>query len=243
MTATMNNLFSNPKPIVVYTAIIGKRDSLQPIPEQFRDSADWIAFVNYDKTFYDAAAYGGFGWELRMEQVKFMHAEGAELHDPRRRARFHKAMAHSVLHLNTQYSIWIDAHAMLRVDPKEIVKKYLDERNANIATFKHCIRSTVRQEAETVNSLSMDDPEVVNQAVLAYESDGCPADLELAETPVVVRKHNYVVEQFNNLWYLHLRDLSIRDQISFPYCAWKTGVGWTKLDGSRRNSPEFKLKR
>lgn len=210
--------------IVVYTACFGNRER----PQKFTPppgNAEYVVFTDQKEA--------PSPWRKRSNVF-------AVKNNPRRLARLHKAGSH-ILFPDAEVTIWIDCHGFPLESPEKLVEKYLAKRP--MATFKHCCRTTVVQEAKVVIDLKLDDKRIVNEALVRFAKSGCPDDLRLAETPVVMRRHTTEVIHFNQLWLTELQNHSIRDQISFPYCAWMAGIWWQKLDGWRRGTKEFKLKR
>ena len=71
---------------------------------------------------------------------------------------------------------------------------------------------------------------------------------ELADTAVLLRRHTDRVRGFNEAWWAQLQQRSVRDQVSFPFVAWRAGVAvrampGTIRDGSalgRKPSPHFR---
>ena len=52
------------------------------------------------------------------------------------------------------------------------------------------------------------------------------------------------VMRFGNLWAKEILDCSHRDQLSFDYCVWKTGIRVGKLDvGNLLKNKDFRMRR
>jgi hypothetical protein len=69
-----------------------------------------------------------------------------------------------------------------------------------------------------------DDPELIHRQVFRYTQEGYPANNGLAECTVLLRRNTKRLQEFNALWWNEILGGSIRDQISFPYAVWKTGI-------------------
>lgn len=66
-----------------------------------------------------------------------------------------------------------------------------------------------------------------------YENEGYPRHNGLAETCIIMRKHNeYDCMLLDNTWAGELVSHSHRDQLSFDYSRWKTNtkIGYFELD-------------
>merc|ERR1712216_1085902 len=47
---------------------------------------------------------------------------------------------------------------------------------------------------------------------------------------------------FNELWWAELRDASVRDQVSFPFVAWRVGASVAALPGTIRDGSALALR-
>lgn len=141
--------------------------------------------------------------------------------DPRRSARRYKALSHLLLP-QCSGSMWIDGEVQLLGNIEKWMCECLD--GYDMAVKKHDQRDCAYKEAEFCASLRFDHPETINAQVARYRAEGFPSDYGLAWTNVLMRRHNDRVKEFNELWMREILAGSRRDQISFNYCAWKTGV-------------------
>jgi len=140
--------------------------------------------------------------------------------DPRRNARYHKLLSHEMFP-EYDYSIWIDGSVVLKINPQDLVKEM---GNADILTSYHPLRTKVVDEAEECKRLFLDIPSVIDTHVQKMFADGFKDNAGLAETKVVVRKNTPLVNEFNMIWFYTLVTGSLRDQLTFPYAVWTTGV-------------------
>ena len=82
----------------------------------------------------------------------------------------------------------------------------------------HCIQLTNKGNFK-------DDPEIINKQTQAYIAEGLPVQSGLWGCQYILRKHNHPdCIKLSELWWEQIKKHSKRDQISFPYCAWKTGI-------------------
>ena len=140
--------------------------------------------------------------------------------DARRRARYVKL--HPWEFVNSPYSVWIDTTAILHLPPVEIAKRYLDE-TISLAVMRHDERSCLYDEGAVVMQRGLDDRDTVLRQLARYESDGFPHDYGLAQTGFLVREHE-ACHGFCENWWEEIAQGSCRDQLSFDYCRWKSGL-------------------
>ena len=77
----------------------------------------------------------------------------------------------------------------------------------------------------------------------SYNEVGYPEHNGLAETRVVIRRNTVAIERFNEMWWGEISAMSVRDQVSFNYSAWTTGVEWKGIDGWVPDHPWFNVDR
>lgn len=218
------------KKYVVYTACFGSRDNpVKFIPTDERE-VDYVCFTDRKVGKLPQP------WQVRKPAFEKI----VKPNDHRRLARLHKAVPH-ILFPQAEVTVWVDCHGYPIVTVEDMVKQYLADHE--VAVFAHQQRVNIEQEAKTVIQLGMDNAKIVNAAVERYIRMGMPRNARLAETPALIRANTDRTALMNSHWLYELMEHSIRDQISFPYCAWRAGLQWKELRGGRRKSPDFKLKR
>lgn len=203
---------SSREKLVVYTSLIGERDSLRE--DQEWGDARWLAFSDARFTEGD--------WELRHPYSKF--ASG------RRNSRAPKLLAHQFI--NADYSIWLDANIALKVDPQKLVDEWLKDHD--IAAFKHPERKCVYEEATVCAVHKLDDIEAIIEQAKKYEDAGYGKNRGLAECNVIVRRHTSKVARFNESWWAEWCRGCVRDQISFPYALDQVGLSCNFISPSAR---------
>lgn len=186
---------------VVFTAITDNYEALKE--HQNTLDAEFIAYSN--------SQINSISWKLLPPTNIFSN--------PRRNARWHKINSHL---LDYEYSIWIDGSMEIKQPAEWFIKNYL--KDADIATFRHPDRDCLYQEAEACSQFGFDDPQIIKSQVERYKKEGYPKKNGLAETKMVIRRNNKKVEEFNRLWLYEITNYSFRDQISFNYCVWKSGI-------------------
>jgi len=130
--------------------------------------------------------------------------------DPRRSARQHKCLIPDFWEYD--YSIWVDGNTSLEVTPGELIAELGD---ADILVYKHW-RDCIYDEA-----YSLPKSKTIDDQMCRYKSFGYPEKNGLAATTYLIRRHNFAVEMFNNMWWSEICRGSERDQLSFNYVAWR----------------------
>lgn len=113
-------------------------------------------------------------------------------------------------------SVWIDGH----LQPQDLS---LFERSG-FWLMKHPVRNCIYQEAQECIALRKDNPATINAQMMRYRTEGYPADNGLNATGVLIRDNNVINNAFNWMWWNEVKYGSVRDQLSFNYCAWRTGL-------------------
>lgn len=113
-------------------------------------------------------------------------------------------------------SVWIDGH---------LVPNNLPLLNrAGYWVMKHPTRSCIYQEAQECITLRKDNPGTINEQMMRYRMEGYPVNNGLSATGVLIRDNTGANRAFGEFWWHQVRTGSVRDQLSFNYSAWKTGL-------------------
>ena len=216
-------------PLVIYTARIGTIDRLRqprcPLPNF---PTRFVCFT--DQPFETAGR-----WEIRQVSGTMLPC-GQRVDSPRRVARYYKLMAHEVLP-DARAWIWHDACMVLRSDPHCLSR--LATAKAPLATFKHPDRDCVYDEHRACLRYRKGEPERMQQQIDYMQFCGYPPGNGLAETACLVRRNCEAIRRFNVRWWELLNAYSVRDQLSFDFACWETGMTYGHLQGSRRRTPHF----
>ncbi len=164
--------------LAVVTAIISGRDTLKR--QRRLQDADLIAFLDVEDSCPGS-------WTVR--------AACATSQDPVRNARNHKVLLHHWLP-EAEYSLWIDGNVTLTCEGRlgMLAERYL--RDADLAVFRHRVRSCVYEEAAACIAQKKDDPTLIERQIERYRADGYPPLNGLAETAVVFRRHSQRIARF-----------------------------------------------
>ena len=210
------------KRLAVYTAIFGARDPIRLPPAD----ADFDFFAFTDQPHEDPRV--------------FQYPAGLPVAgDIVRSARMVKILPARYLP-GYRYSLWIDGSIALKTGKlNALVDEYLTA-TAPLATFRHPTRTCAYQEATVCLYSRLDDLELIRGQAKAYRDSGFLDDVGLAETGVVLRDHAFV-GAFSEDWWAQVSCWSRRDQISFPFSAWRTGLQWNTFEGSMESNSWFQL--
>ena len=220
---------------VIYTAIFGNYDYLEK-PKFIPDGFDFVCFTDSDmKSDF---------WQI--EKVTPLYG------DSTRNARKYKLLPHRFL---SQYdvSIWMDGNFLIRDDLNELLDRYLSDKNFACHDHNNCIldpRDCVYQEAEAIlwlgkndpNKKFKDEPSVIKKQIDGYFNEGYPHNNGLIVSGVLLRKHNEKdVIRTMERWWEEVKYGSKRDQLSFDYAVWKTGLKYNYIEGDIRDNKYFRL--
>lgn len=195
------------KKFCVYTCITGDYDNLHEIkhPEK---NIDYYCFTNNKN--------------LKSKTWKIIQIENEGL-DNQRLSRKIKMLGHPIISKNHDISIWMDASISWDKNISDFVKIYL--KNKPFAAFKHSQRKSIQEEAVACLKYHKDTKENIVHTLDFLKAENFPDNLGLYEMTVFIKKHNdpKVIETMN-LWFNVNSKYSKRDQLSFTYAIWKTGL-------------------
>ena len=154
--------------------------------------------------------------------------------DPARSSRPAKLMPHRYFP-DAEWSIYLDNKSRLLRDPSEIIAALERQSDAAFFAFPHFRRDCVYQECRTVMENGLDDHRIVKERMRTYRAEGMPEHSGLIEGHFVVRRHTPEVAAFGEEWFDHVRRYSRRDQLSFPYLAWKRGFRYELITALKRS--------
>lgn len=88
----------------------------------------------------------------------------------------------------------------------------------------HPSRNCVYQEAIRCIEVGKDTEETLMKQANKYYIEGYPFGNGMITSSFLVRDNNTENKRFGNLWWKEVKNHSVRDQVSFNYVAWKTGL-------------------
>lgn len=206
--------------IVVYTCITNSYDQLNTYHVQHNPDIDFICFTDNPNLIYNDN-----GWTIKPIPSDL------QIFSKVKQQRLLKILPHKYLN-NYDISIWVDGNIQVRCD----IEKYLLNINFDKYCFytrKHPSRNCIYEEGNSVIRYGKDSVKSVDTQLSDYKKEGFPKNFGLVETAIIIRKHNdKKCMILDNMWAKELINKSHRDQLSFDYVRWKTGIeiGYFKLD-------------
>jgi hypothetical protein len=146
---------------------------------------------------------------------------GDENLDNRRRSKRPKLNPHSIPILtNYKYLIWIDGS--MSVINKNFVSEIMSYMNNGFVVSPHFDNRHCAYGEATIRPPKYAN-EPLDEQVAFYVSEGFPTEYGLYECGVSARDmSNPKVKELGELWHQQNLTWSYQDQVSFPYCLWKT---------------------
>ena len=169
--------------IAVVTAAVGLDtvELYQPKPTVTSDHIDYFIFS-------DSEIPKHHRWKSR----KLFLASQDEYYEHRRTAKLPKIMTHYLLP-EYDYYIWHDYTHEVKVDPDEIVRKYL--RDNDFAFFKHPHRNSWHTELEEVRKGGLDHADVLVEQRNHFEETGIEKGKNFYACTCFVRKNNDIANK------------------------------------------------
>jgi hypothetical protein len=199
---------------VIYTAVYGNKDGL---PTFKRLPSDWDIIC-----FTDNPELSSKSWKIVYCNPKHK--------DPTRCAREIKLTPH-ILFPNHEISAWIDANLNITCRVNEYFDRFI-EGNDFVALNHWQNVVGPFHEIERCVQLKKDNDSIMHEQRRAYRAAGMPIDQEVVWTAILLRRHNKQhIKAFCDMWLKELGTWSRRDQISFPFCAWKLGLKYSTMPG------------
>ena len=197
---------------VIYTCLFGDYDDLPPAPDMLGPASAVCFTDNLDRE--------PNGWLLRSLPA------GGQL-DPIRASRFAKILPHRLL---PEYdaSLYIDCNVRLKRDVSEL----FDLGHLWVVP-KHPHRECIffEESKKLLEKRKIDDPRQLLDQLRRYRLAGMPEYFGLTENSFIVRQHHHeTVKEFGEAWWQEYLNGCPRDQISFPFVAWKTTLPHLKLE-------------
>jgi TOD1/MUCI70, glycosyltransferase-like domain len=148
--------------------------------------------------------------------------------NPRMASRVPKMLPH--LWMKEPTSVWVDANIKPLTTEFELLGRYL--LDADLAVFQHPYRKSIVEEHAELKTLKQ--PSIMPVFPALY------VDNKLFECGVILRRHNEVVQRFNEIWWSLYCRYPERDQVTFPLALWQAmPLRIQIIPGNVRNHPLF----
>lgn len=194
---------------LVYTCVFGGYDWIFPPCHPEKD-------INYIVVCDDPTLRIP-GWQTRV--VDTGRFEGRRIAN-----RYFKMLGHRELG-EYDASLYIDGNVRLLGKTSEVFDDFYSLNNC-LGLFRHPLRSTVQEEAETcLRSGKIKDSEYLEMELERYRQDGFSDDVGLLEAGIILKNHRHPdLDRTMECWLASFARSRTRDQISLPYVLWKTGA-------------------
>jgi len=154
--------------------------------------------------------------------------------DPRRTAKIFKILPHLLLG-SYEASLWIDANLLLKSDVTTLIDSFI-KGDSIITMVDHDKRRCIYKEAKECNFWNRDKTYLINNQIENYRNDGYPTDNGLINGRFILRKHNITeVKSLMEFWWSEIDSNSVRDQISFNYASWRSGIKYDSISSDKRD--------
>jgi hypothetical protein len=157
-------------------------------------------------------------------------------------AKIFKIMPHKFL--DCDISIWMDGNLFLNFPAEQIVEELLGDND--MALFDHWHRQSVYWELKWIEYQFRHNKEspILRDAqaqVANYKKMGVPRKTGIFSCGFMIRRHNKIVNDFNEKWWTEITRWSSRDQLSFPVAKLLfPELKINKIAGDVRNNPYLK---
>lgn len=192
--------------VVVYTAIVNNYNPLRN-PAHIDPEIDYVCFTDQPKWF---ALTNNTIWKGRPFPKSDL--------DPTRINRQVKLLPHQFFP-EYDYSIYVDGSINIVGPIQPLLAEY---DYPKMLCHKHPKRNCIYEEGQVCIGLKKETPEAITRQLEQYRSEGFPGHHGMIEASVLIRRHNDPeIVKLMEAWWHELRTQSRRDQISFPYVAWR----------------------
>jgi hypothetical protein len=203
--------------LVVYTAIFGEYDELVD-PKVISEGVRYICFTDNPQLTSKV-------WE-----ICFADSDSS----PGDSNRKIKLLPHRFLPPH-EYSLYIDGNVEIIGEVATLMRHYasLTKIGAPIHPFRQC----VYEEARACIQSNKGNADKIREVMDRYRFIGCPANLPMFEMHIIFRKtHDREIISLMEAWWNEYSHGPMRDQISFPYVVWRSGLVVTPFVESPRYS-------
>ncbi len=194
--------------LVVYTAVLDRKQPLREVPIAADSDADFICLTN------DPA--------LRSDTWQVVPVEPRLPTDLVRSTRFLKIIGHPVLD-GYDRSLWVDNALELHAPPETFVDDWLED--VDVAAPVHTFYRSLLEEAEASIEHGKDDHLRVFEQLAHYlRTWPAAVDANPHWTALLARRHTPRVDAAMQTWWEHVLRYSSRDQVSFAVAMTDAGL-------------------
>lgn len=207
--------------LVIYTALFGNYDNLFE-PKKAYANCDFICFTDQEN--------------LKSNIWDFVIV-GSTIDSPSMENRKYKLNPHKYLS-NYKSSLYIDANIIIKKNPYDLVKSYLEK--SNFLMPKHPLRNCIYEEAKICAALNLAPIIKSLKQVKKYRKIGFPESFGLGENNILLRNHNNTeVIKLMKTWSFEINNETQRDQLSLGYALWKNNQNFCHINENTRLTNNF----
>ena len=195
---------------VVYTILLGKYDNVHTLIKE--DGFDY--FMITDQEFKNESL---INWTILKFKPKKKFKNNMERI---KKQLFFKTHPH-LFFKNYDLSIYTDATYDVKGNLNEFLLRILSP-NKSIYLLEHPVRNSINNEYDAVVKYKKETKKNTNIIKKFYNKEKFPDNNGLAETCLIIRKHNEIkCANFMEEWFHVIKQHSHRDELSFNYIWWK----------------------
>ena len=196
------------KKICVYTCITGDYDNLKEIKNKEKN-IDYYCFTNNKN--------------IKSKTWKIEYIEDKELSNIIL-ARKVKILGTNYINNNYDILLWMDAAVEFRKPINDFINEYLSDDDSFVC-FKHGLRNKISDEMNACLRFRKESIDNIEKLKKYYKSEKYLDNNGLIESTVYIKrpKDEKVIETMK-LWFDMVKNYTKRDQLSFNYCIYKTGL-------------------
>ncbi|MFA5166621.1 MAG: glycosyltransferase domain-containing protein [Candidatus Paceibacterota bacterium] len=205
--------------VAVYTANFGESEVYTPVAIEM--GVDYFYFTDRPVSLEH--------WIVKTVERRF--------DNPRLESRYYFDNSTTVL---PDYDITImhGANAQLLISPLSLIDMFI---KSDIAAFNHPHRNCIYKEAEVCKGVGKDSADKIDKQIKRYKAAAFPSNYGLHACGLIIRKNTESVQNFESLWWQEVLNGSYRDQLSFDYIRWKTGISISEIPGNIFSSPYIRI--
>lgn len=209
----------------MYTCITGDYDNLIEI-DKMEKNIDYLCFTNNPN--------------IKSKTWKIIRINNEGLNN-QLLSRKIKLLGDSIIDENYEVSMWMDASVNFNKSINEFIKQNFNLKKDCFAAIVHSSRNCIYEEAKECLRQRKDSKENIKKNIEFLKKEKYPKENGLYEMTVFIKKHNNpIVKTTMKLWFDMICKYSKRDQLSFMYCVWKTGMEIHPININVWNNSWFK---
>jgi hypothetical protein len=193
--------------IAVYSAIMGKYEHMKD---------PWVTDKGVDYLLFSDRFHKLYKWDLKKVPPSGL--------TNRKAARCIKILSHQYLP-DYDYTIWIDGNFRQQKSLLPLIEGMTED----ILILEHPSKKCVYTEAEACISMKRDHKDVIEAQIRGYEYEGYPVDNGMVGSGLIIRKNTEAIKKLNEVWWEEVVTKSGRDQLSFNYSAYITGLNYNTI--------------